>query len=167
MKSVDNGNIDKEYNGLSFEQIRILKKIEEENARCGGFVRIFPREDTFEFFSYFFQERKTSLNKIIHQHLYPSRWKINSLNSQENLKQIRRSNIPRSKYLSSAYHLFNKNNFNQINGLDLHHAIQRYDYYQKRLIHNIYSIKSNIIHPHKVSLFSVHRSPERSFRLSK
>jgi hypothetical protein len=144
-----NENIEKEYNGLSFEQIRLLKRIKQENRQRGGFVRIFPTGDTFEFFSNFFQQRKSSFNKFVHQHLYPSRWTMNSFNSHENLKQIRRNNIPRSKHLSTAFHLSNKNIQNQINGSDLHHAIQRYQLYEKRLIHNIYS-STNIIHPHKV-----------------
>jgi len=142
-KLVNNENIEI---GLSFEQSRIIKKIEEENAQCGGFIRIFPREDTYEFFSIFFQERKTCLNKIVHQHLYPSRWTKYSFNCQENNKQHRRYNISRSKHLSSAFHLFNKNNLSEINGSDLYHAIQRYQLYQKRLY-------TNIIDPHKVILF--------------
>ena len=49
-----NDNIEKEYHGLSIEQIRILKKIKQEYRQRGGFVRIFPTGDTFEFFSNFF-----------------------------------------------------------------------------------------------------------------
>jgi len=140
-------------NGLSFEQTRILKKLAEEHVECGGFIRIFPTEDTFEFFSNLFQEQKISLNKIFHQYLYPSRWTNYSFNSQETVKQIRRNNILRSKHLSSTYHLFNKNNSNQINGSDLYHAIRRHQIYQKRLHRNFYSTKTNIIYPTKVNLF--------------
>ena len=124
--------------------------MKQEHRQRGGFIRIFPTEDTFEFFSNFFQQRKTSFNKIVHQHFYPSRWTTHSLRYQENSKQIRRQNIPRAKYLSSTFQLFNKDIQNKTNASDLHHAIQRYQLYEKRL----YSTTTNIIYPHKVIYFS-------------
>lgn len=145
-----NENVEKEYLGLSIEQIRIIKKIEEESVNSGGFIRIFPSEDSYEFFSNLFQERKICLNKMVHQYLYSSRWKKFNLNNQENVKEIRRNNIPRFKHLSSSFHLFNKNNLNQSNLSNLQQAIQRYQIYQQRITNSIYPNQINIIHPHKV-----------------
>lgn len=126
-----------EYFGLSSEEIRILRTIKEENRQRGGFVRIFPTGDTFEFFSSFFEQRTTSFNQMIHQRLYPSRWTSNTLNCQQNGGQIRRTTVPRSKHLSSAFnygHPSEKDLTPKINGCDLDEALERYRIYERRLI---------------------------------
>jgi len=126
-----------EYFGLSSEEIRILRTIKEENRQRGGFVRIFPTGDTFEFFSSFFEQRTTSFNQMIHQRLYPSRWTPNALNSQQNGGQIRRTTVPRSKHLSSAFnygHSSEKDLTPKISGCDLDEALERYRIYERRLI---------------------------------
>jgi len=126
-----------EYFGLSSEEIRILRTIKEENRQRGGFVRIFPTGDTYEFFSSFFEQRTTSFNQMIHQRLYPSRWTSNSLNCQQNGGQIRRTTVPRSKHLSSAFnsgHPSDKDLIPKINGCDLDDACERYRIYERRLI---------------------------------
>jgi len=126
-----------EYFGLSSEEIRILRTIKEENRQRGGFVRIFPTGDTYEFFSSFFEQRTTSFNQMIHQRLYPSRWTSNSLNCQQNGGQIRRTTVPRSKHLSSAFnsgHPSDKDLTPKINGCDLDDACERYRIYERRLI---------------------------------
>ncbi|CAF4605133.1 unnamed protein product, partial [Rotaria sp. Silwood2] len=126
-----------EYFGLSSEEIRILRTIKEENRQRGGFVRIFPTGDTYEFFSSFFEQRTTSFNQMIHQRLYSSRWTPNALNYQQNGGQIRRTTVPRSKHLSSAFnygHPSDKDLTPKINGCDLDEALERYRIYERRLI---------------------------------
>ncbi|CAF1277351.1 unnamed protein product [Rotaria sp. Silwood1] len=126
-----------EYFGLSSEEIRILRTIKEENHQRGGFVRIFPTSDTYEFFSSFFEQRTTTFNQMIHQRIYPSRWTPNALNSQLNSSQIRRTTVPRSKHLSSAFnygHSSDKDLTAKINGCDLDEALERYRIYERRLI---------------------------------
>jgi hypothetical protein len=138
---------DGENPGLTIEQIRIIRKIEEEKSRSGGFIRIFPSEDTFEYFSNYFHQRKLNLNQIIHQYFYPNRWKKSLPNSPENIKHIRRNYLPRAKSLSSSYHLYEKNQSNQKISSDLQHAIERYQLYHNTFLHHIHS---NVIQPHKV-----------------
>ncbi|CAF1013286.1 unnamed protein product [Adineta steineri] len=127
-----------EYFGLSPEEIRILRTVKEENRQRGGFVRIFPVSDTFEYFSSFFEQRTTSYNQMIHQRLYPSRWSTSALNSQQNpTGQIRRTTIPRSKHLSSAFnygHSSEKDLTPKTSGCDLDEALERYRIYERRLI---------------------------------
>lgn len=74
---------------------------------------------------------------MIHQRLYSSRWSSNSLNSQQNGGQIRRTTVPRSKHLSSAFnygHPSEKDLTPKINGCDLDEALERYRIYERRLI---------------------------------
>ncbi|CAF4264552.1 unnamed protein product [Rotaria socialis] len=132
-----NEMIRSEYFGLSSEEIRILRTIKEENRQRGGFVRIFPTSDTYEFFSSFFEQRTTSFNQMIHQRIYPTRWTPNALNSQQNGGQIRRTTVPRAKHLSSAFnygHPSDKDLTPKINGCDLDEALERYRIYERRLI---------------------------------
>ena len=126
-----------EYFGLTSEEIRILRTIKEENRQRGGFVRIFPTGDTFEFFSSFFEQRTTTFNQMIHQRLYPSRWSQNILNSQQNSSQIRRTTVPRCKHLSSAFnygHPSEKDLTPKTSGCDLDEALERFRIYERRLI---------------------------------
>ena len=120
--------------------MRILKKIKEESRQRGGFVRIFPTGDTFEYFSCFFEQRTTCFNQMVHQRLYPSRWTNTSPNAQPTTHQhIRRTTVPRSKHLSAAFHQGtttspDKESTGKTNGSDLAHALARYRIYQRRLI---------------------------------
>ncbi|CAF1166830.1 unnamed protein product [Rotaria sordida] len=126
-----------EYFGLSSEEIRILRTLKEESRQRGGFVRVFPTGDTYEFFSSFFEQRTTSFNQMIHQRLYPTRWTPNAFNYQQNGSQIRRTTVPRSKHLSSAFnygHSSDKDLTPKTNGCDLDEALERYRIYERRLI---------------------------------
>ena len=117
--------------------IDIFRTIKEENRQRGGFVRIFPTSDTYEFFSSFFEQRTTTYNQMIHQRLYPSRWTINAFNNQQNNSQIRRTTVPRSKHLSSAFNYgqaHEKDLTPKVNGCDLDEALERYRIYERRLI---------------------------------
>jgi len=146
-----------EYVGLSNEEIRILRTIKEESRQRGGFVRIFPTSDTFEFFSSFFEQRTTSFNQMIHQRLYPSRWTNQSFQLQNN-SQIRRTTVPRSKHLSVAFHS-NEFNANKGTGCDLDEALQRYEIYERRLID---IIPLNDVHFRKDSFFNDKTSPTKA-----
>lgn len=137
-KETNDKSIRNEYFGLSTEEIRILRTIKEENRQRGGFVRIFPTSDTFEFFSNFFEQRTTSFNQMIHQRLYPHRWTQNSLiQSQQpstSTSTIRKTTLPRSKHLSNAFQSSNHQEyFHKSNGSDLQSALQRFEIYQRRL----------------------------------
>ncbi|XP_072285146.1 tubulin polyglutamylase TTLL5 isoform X2 [Pyxicephalus adspersus] len=58
--------------GLSTEEVKILRRVQEEAARRGGFVRIFPRHDTWSLYGSFL-EHKTSMNYMLATHLFPGR----------------------------------------------------------------------------------------------
>ena len=126
-----------DYFGLSSEEIRILRTIREENRQRGGFVRIFPTSDTYEYFSMFFEQRTTTFNQMIHQRLYPARWASNSL-LNNNPTAVRRTTIPRSKHLSVSFQSSEQQSTTmekeKSNGSDLHEALQRYQIYQRRLL---------------------------------
>jgi hypothetical protein len=93
------------------------------------------------------------LDKIIHQNVYPFRWNENCFNNKLSERHIKRINLPRSKYLSSALYS-NQHLHNKTNGCDLQQAMQRYYAYLTKLNH-IYSPTILIIDPTKViHLFS-------------
>ncbi|KAI3381236.1 hypothetical protein SNEBB_010448 [Seison nebaliae] len=58
---------------LSNEELRTIKYIEEEYCRKGGWIRIFPTSDTWEFYSTYFEANK-QINAALHRQLYPDRW---------------------------------------------------------------------------------------------
>ncbi|XP_066463751.1 tubulin polyglutamylase TTLL5 isoform X1 [Eleutherodactylus coqui] len=58
--------------GLSTEEVKILRRLQDEEVRRGGFVRIFPRQDTWMLYSSFL-EHKTSLNYMLATHLFTNR----------------------------------------------------------------------------------------------
>ncbi|XP_040267763.1 tubulin polyglutamylase TTLL5 isoform X2 [Bufo bufo] len=58
--------------GLSTEEVKVLRGLQDEEARRGGFVRIFPRHDTWTLYGSFL-EHKTSLNYMLAMHLFPNR----------------------------------------------------------------------------------------------
>ncbi|NWS31291.1 TTLL5 polyglutamylase, partial [Polioptila caerulea] len=58
--------------GLSMEEIRVLRRVREENERRGGFVRIFPTPLTWDLYGSFL-EHKTSMNYMLAAHLFKDR----------------------------------------------------------------------------------------------
>ncbi|XP_061650701.1 tubulin polyglutamylase TTLL5 isoform X5 [Phyllopteryx taeniolatus] len=58
--------------GLTVEQIKVLRRTREEYERRGGFVRIFPTEDTWELYGGYL-ESKTSLNSMLANRLFHGR----------------------------------------------------------------------------------------------
>ncbi|KAG8448959.1 hypothetical protein GDO86_015867 [Hymenochirus boettgeri] len=62
--------------GLSVEEVKILRRVQDENERRGGFVRIFPRHDTWQLYGCFL-EYKTSLNYMLATHLFPNKSSVN------------------------------------------------------------------------------------------
>ncbi|KAM8921316.1 tubulin polyglutamylase TTLL5 [Pelodytes ibericus] len=62
--------------GLSVEEMKILRQVEEEEQRRGGFIRIFPRNDTWHLYGSFL-ECKTSMNYMLACNLFPNRPPIN------------------------------------------------------------------------------------------
>lgn len=60
--------------GLNSEEIKILRRLKEEDQRKGGWVRIFPTPDSWDLYSSFLQF-STSHNLMIHSRLYPDRHK--------------------------------------------------------------------------------------------
>ncbi|KAM9294337.1 tubulin polyglutamylase TTLL5 [Gastrophryne carolinensis] len=62
--------------GLSTEEVKVLRRVQEEAIRRGGFVRIFPRADTWALYGSFL-EHKTSMNYMLATHLFPDSTAIN------------------------------------------------------------------------------------------
>ncbi|XP_063296407.1 tubulin polyglutamylase TTLL5 [Pelobates fuscus] len=62
--------------GLSQEEMRILQRVREEEDRRGGFIRIFPRHDTWQLYGPFL-ENKTSLNYMLASQLFTDRPQAN------------------------------------------------------------------------------------------
>ncbi|XP_073494199.1 tubulin polyglutamylase TTLL5 isoform X2 [Phyllobates terribilis] len=58
--------------GLSTEEVKVLRRLQDEEARRGGFVRIFPRHDTWALYGSFL-EHKTSMNYMLATHLFSSK----------------------------------------------------------------------------------------------
>ncbi|XP_066044630.1 tubulin polyglutamylase TTLL5 isoform X2 [Chamaea fasciata] len=61
--------------GLSMEEIKVLRRVREENERRGGFVRIFPTPLTWELYGSFL-EHKTSMNYMLATRLFKDRGKM-------------------------------------------------------------------------------------------
>ncbi|XP_077412739.1 tubulin polyglutamylase TTLL5 isoform X2 [Vanacampus margaritifer] len=57
---------------LTAEQIKVLRRTREEYERRGGFIRIFPTEDTWELYGGYL-ESKTSLNAMLANRLFHGR----------------------------------------------------------------------------------------------
>ncbi|XP_063571323.1 tubulin polyglutamylase TTLL5 isoform X35 [Pongo abelii] len=78
--------------GLSMEEIKVLRRVKEENDRRGGFIRIFPTSETWEIYGSYL-EHKTSMNYMLATRLFQDRMtadgapelKIESLNSKSKL----------------------------------------------------------------------------------
>ncbi|XP_069771943.1 tubulin polyglutamylase TTLL5 isoform X2 [Narcine bancroftii] len=54
---------------LTMEEIRVVRRTMEENERKGGFIRIFPTAESWEFYGQFL-EHKTTLNYVLAVHLF-------------------------------------------------------------------------------------------------
>nr|XP_055029113.1 tubulin polyglutamylase TTLL5 isoform X3 [Misgurnus anguillicaudatus] len=58
--------------GLTAEEVKVLRRVQEEYERRGGFVRIFPTADTWELYSGYL-EYKTSMNAMLANKLFHGR----------------------------------------------------------------------------------------------
>ncbi|XP_032864482.2 tubulin polyglutamylase TTLL5 isoform X3 [Tyto alba] len=61
--------------GLSMEEIKVLRRVREENERRGGFIRIFPTPLTWDLYGSFL-EHKTSMNYMLATRLFEDRGKM-------------------------------------------------------------------------------------------
>ncbi|KFO13549.1 Tubulin polyglutamylase TTLL5, partial [Balearica regulorum gibbericeps] len=62
--------------GLSMEEIKVLRRVREENERRGGFIRIFPTALTWDLYGSFL-EHKTSMNYMLATRLFQDRAGLN------------------------------------------------------------------------------------------
>ncbi|NXW06085.1 TTLL5 polyglutamylase, partial [Fregetta grallaria] len=62
--------------GLSMEEIKVLRRVREENERRGGFIRIFPTPLTWDLYGSFL-EHKTSMNYMLATRLFQDRAGLN------------------------------------------------------------------------------------------
>ncbi|XP_014776621.1 tubulin polyglutamylase TTLL5 isoform X1 [Octopus bimaculoides] len=60
--------------GLNSEEIKIVRRVREEESRKGGWIRLFPSPDSWDLYSPFLQF-STTHNLMLHQRLYPQRHK--------------------------------------------------------------------------------------------
>ncbi|OXB66849.1 hypothetical protein ASZ78_003551 [Callipepla squamata] len=61
--------------GLSMEEIKVLRRVRDENERRGGFIRIFPTPLTWDLYGSFL-EYKTSMNYMLATRLFQDRDKV-------------------------------------------------------------------------------------------
>uniref|UniRef100_A0A8C3UC53 Tubulin--tyrosine ligase-like protein 5 n=1 Tax=Catharus ustulatus TaxID=91951 RepID=A0A8C3UC53_CATUS len=61
--------------GLTMEEIKVLRRVKEENERRGGFIRIFPTPLTWDLYGSFL-EHKTSMNYMLATRLFKDRGKV-------------------------------------------------------------------------------------------
>ncbi|XP_038147467.1 tubulin polyglutamylase TTLL5 isoform X1 [Cyprinodon tularosa] len=69
---------------LTAEEIKVLRKIKEEYDRRGGFIRIFPTQDTWELYGGYL-ESKTSLNSMLANRLFHGSCVVRSVNRNKQL----------------------------------------------------------------------------------
>uniref|UniRef100_A0A8C3LTB6 Tubulin--tyrosine ligase-like protein 5 n=1 Tax=Chrysolophus pictus TaxID=9089 RepID=A0A8C3LTB6_CHRPC len=62
--------------GLSMEEIKVLRRVRDENERRGGFIRIFPTPLTWDLYGSFL-EYKTSMNYMLATRLFQDREDLN------------------------------------------------------------------------------------------
>ncbi|XP_066523251.1 tubulin polyglutamylase TTLL5 isoform X2 [Hoplias malabaricus] len=67
--------------GLTAEEMKVLRRTQEEYERRGGFIRIFPTPQTWELYSGYL-EYKTSMNSMLANKLFHGRSGKASVNSQ-------------------------------------------------------------------------------------
>ncbi|XP_052057774.1 tubulin polyglutamylase TTLL5-like isoform X22 [Mytilus californianus] len=75
-----NSTANKGMAGLNSDEIKILRRIKEEDQRKGGYVRIFPTADSWDIYMNFLQFNTTN-NLMVHQRLYPERHKTSGVSS--------------------------------------------------------------------------------------
>ncbi|XP_065608058.1 tubulin polyglutamylase TTLL5 [Cyrtonyx montezumae] len=61
--------------GLSMEEVKVLRRVRDENERRGGFIRIFPTPLTWDLYGSFL-EYKTSMNYMLATRLFQDRDKM-------------------------------------------------------------------------------------------
>ncbi|XP_071665552.1 tubulin polyglutamylase TTLL5 isoform X4 [Patagioenas fasciata] len=61
--------------GLSMEEVKVLRRVREENERRGGFIRIFPTPLTWDLYGSFLEHR-TSMNYMLATRLFQDRGKM-------------------------------------------------------------------------------------------
>uniref|UniRef100_A0A674JQU9 Tubulin--tyrosine ligase-like protein 5 n=1 Tax=Terrapene triunguis TaxID=2587831 RepID=A0A674JQU9_9SAUR len=62
--------------GLSMEEIKVLRRVKEENERRGGFIRIFPTPLTWDLYGSYL-EHKTTMNYMLAIRLFQDRAALN------------------------------------------------------------------------------------------
>ncbi|XP_051579128.1 tubulin polyglutamylase TTLL5 isoform X2 [Myxocyprinus asiaticus] len=67
--------------GLTAEEMKVLRRVQEEYERRGGFIRIFPTPDTLELYSGYL-EYKTSMNAMLANKLFYGRSGQTSVSSR-------------------------------------------------------------------------------------
>ena len=83
-------------NSLSQELSKMIKNAREENTRRGGYVRIFPTNDTWNLYGSIL-EFSSPNNQILHEHLFPEIVKKNGST------RLRRLSVKPTLYDSSRY----------------------------------------------------------------
>jgi tubulin polyglutamylase TTLL5 len=66
------------YDGMNQIEQTILKTSMDENERSGGWIRLFPTADSWEFYSQYLETRSTGYNMMLHKKLFPKRWLLGS-----------------------------------------------------------------------------------------
>ncbi|XP_058254857.1 tubulin polyglutamylase TTLL5 [Hemibagrus wyckioides] len=77
--------------GLTAEELKVLRRTQEEHERRGGFIRIFPTPQTWELYSGYL-EYKTSMNSMLANKLFHGRSGKTSLTTQ--IRQRLKGNVP-------------------------------------------------------------------------
>ncbi|KAK3563781.1 hypothetical protein QTP86_034507, partial [Hemibagrus guttatus] len=77
--------------GLTAEELKVLRRTQEEHERRGGFIRIFPTPQTWELYSGYL-EYKTSMNSMLANKLFHGRSGKSSLTTQ--IRHRLKGNVP-------------------------------------------------------------------------
>ncbi|KAM4690548.1 tubulin polyglutamylase TTLL5 [Rhinophrynus dorsalis] len=89
--------------GLSVEEVKILHRVQDEAERTGGFVRIFPRIDTWQLYGSFL-EHKTSMNYMLATHLFPNRPPVTGAGEQSSACDSKMHSVLYERKLVSLQH---------------------------------------------------------------
>ncbi|XP_077995213.1 tubulin polyglutamylase TTLL5-like isoform X2 [Glandiceps talaboti] len=87
--SSSSGPRSKDDNRLTGEEVRIVRETKEENARRGGWVRVFPSPESWDKYSSFLESRTTN-NEMVHKRLFPDR-KLSVV--QEQMADLRKEHM--------------------------------------------------------------------------
>ncbi|XP_067938422.1 tubulin polyglutamylase TTLL5-like [Watersipora subatra] len=124
---------------LSQEEAKIVRKVKEEHARRGGWVRIFPTPESWDLYSQFLQYPSTN-NQMLHQRLFPDRYTQYS-NSKGNI-----SNPSTANKLRLNIHTMPSQAFISAGSMEMEKfltsGIQRSMLYERKL-------GQSILHKHK------------------